>query len=121
MNLDEMGAGIEQERKDTAVISENPGGLEGPNNPEGNPENPLDNEPGINWRALIFAETGPGSIDDYIQHPLNWKESRGLAQVIRGLTGMFDSLRYAIIDIIMGGYRFAEENKSAGNQPNTGA
>lgn len=50
----------------------------------------------------IKAETGPGEIEEYISHPLNFNRSAAVARILRGLTGMMGSLRFAIIDIIMG-------------------
>lgn len=55
---------------------------------------------------FLLAKTGPGNIESYINHPLNVKDNAGLAQIIRGLTGMFNSLDYAVVDIIVGAFRF---------------
>lgn len=57
----------------------------------------------------IKAETGPGSIEEYVQHPLNFNSSREVAQVLRGLTGMFDRLNYAVIDVVMGVLRMGRK------------
>lgn len=62
---------------------------------------------------FLKAETGEGEIEDYLTHPLNFGRSRGLAQVLRGLTGMIGSLKYALIDIVIGGLNFSKERKLA--------
>lgn len=54
-------------------------------------------------KKIITAETGAGSVESYINHPMNFNESKSVARILRGLTGMFDNLNYAIIDVIIGG------------------
>lgn len=56
--------------------------------------------------AFLRAKTGSGDIKNYMEHPLNFDKSEGLAQVIRGFTGMFDALDLAIIDIAVGFFRW---------------
>lgn len=73
-------------------------------------------EPEVQPRAgidlsFLKAQTGPGDVADYVNHPLNFAKSEGLGQVIRGLTGMLGEMRYAIVDIIMGAMRFSQERK----------
>lgn len=63
------------------------------------------------FSRVMTAETGEGSIGDYIEHPMNFNNSKGLAQVIRGLTGMTGNLNLAIIDVIFGALRFSKEKK----------
>lgn len=62
---------------------------------------------------IMTAETGEGSIGDYIDHPMNFLKSKGLARVLRGLTGIFGSLSLAIIDIAVGTLEFSKERKGA--------
>ena len=61
--------------------------------------------------GILKAQTGEGEIEEYINHPLNINKSKSLAHVIRGLTGMFGSLKYAIIDIVMGIIQYLKEKK----------
>lgn len=61
--------------------------------------------------SFLMTKTGPNTIEDYIDHPLNFNESKGLAQVLRGATGLFGALDLAIIDIIVGILQFAKERK----------
>lgn len=61
--------------------------------------------------SFLKAPTGAGSIESYIEHPMNFNNSKSLAQVIRGFTGMLGSLDLAIIDIVIGGLNFAKERK----------
>jgi len=60
----------------------------------------------IELPAFLKAKTGSGSVESYKDHPLNYDGSEGLAQVIRGFTGMFDALDLAIIDIAVGFFRW---------------
>jgi len=55
---------------------------------------------------ILLKETGPGEISEYIEHPLNFNQSEGLAQIIRGCTGFAgQDLKLAILDIGIGAYR----------------
>lgn len=61
--------------------------------------------------SFLTAKTGEGDIDLYIQHPLNYNKSKGMAQIIRGFTGLFGVLDLAIIDIIVGILQVSKEKK----------
>ena len=63
--------------------------------------------------SFLRTPTGPGSIEEYIDHPLNSTGSRGLAQIIRGISGFAGSLDLAIIDITIGALQLAKERKTA--------
>lgn len=69
---------------------------------------------GLNLNFLM-AETGEGSIDLYLEHPININQSKGLAQVLRGATGLFGSLNLAIIDILIGLMNYSKEKKVMSN------
>ena len=60
--------------------------------------------------SFLFAATGPGAVDSYINHPLNFSQSVGLGQVIRGLTGFLGSLEYAVVDLVIGLMRWRAES-----------
>lgn len=60
---------------------------------------------------FLQAKTGEGTIEDYIDHPMNINKSKGLGQLIRGFTGLFGALDLAIIDIVVGLMHFAKERK----------
>lgn len=62
--------------------------------------------------SFLKTPTGPGSIEDYIEHPFNIFKSRGLAQVLRGLTGLLGSLSFALVDILVGGLQFMRERRT---------
>jgi hypothetical protein len=68
---------------------------------------------GIDVIALLKSPTGEGDVDEYMQHVLNFNESRGMARVIRGLTGMLGNLNYAIVDIVVGVMELAKGRKKA--------
>ncbi len=61
--------------------------------------------------SFLQAKTGAGSIEDYIEHPMNIGKSKGMAQLIRGFTGLFGALDLAIIDIVVGMMQFTKEKK----------
>lgn len=58
---------------------------------------------------VLTAETGPGGVEEYVDHPVNYNSSKGLAQLIRGLSGVFGNLNLAVIDIAIGAMRFSKE------------
>jgi hypothetical protein len=64
---------------------------------------------------IMTAETGEGSIGDYLDHPMNFNNSLGLAQMLRGFTGIVGNLKLAIIDVIIGALRFSREKKGVIN------
>lgn len=53
------------------------------------------------WDAVWGPDTGPGAVEEYLDHPLNFNKSRWLARLIRGLTGWFGSLEKALVDVIL--------------------
>lgn len=62
--------------------------------------------PGLLER-ILSAQTGPGEVSQYQDHPMNYDRSEGLAQIIRGLTGIVRvDLRLAVIDILVGAVRW---------------
>lgn len=63
-------------------------------------------------KKILTSETGEGSIEDYIDHPMNFKKSQGIAQILRGVTGLGANLRLAIVDIGFGALRFSKERNS---------
>jgi hypothetical protein len=69
--------------------------------------------------SFLKAETGEGSIDQYLEHPLNFNNSKPMARVIRGLTGMFDNLNLAIIDIVIGGLEYVKGRRSTSAETQT--
>lgn len=60
---------------------------------------------------FLKAKSPDEPIENFINHPFNFDGSRGLAQIIKGLTGMFGYFNYAIIDIVMGWLRWTKERK----------
>lgn len=70
--------------------------------------------------SFLKTETGEGDIHEYISHPLNFNQSKGMAQMLRGFTGMFGSLKLAIIDICLGALNFSKERKAIINVKPTG-
>lgn len=67
-------------------------------------------KPGIDL-AILKAKTGEGSVGNYLEHPLNFNSSMGMARVLRGLTGMLGSLDLAVIDIFVGVLDLLKTNK----------
>lgn len=63
--------------------------------------------------SFLLKPTGPGDIEDYLQHPLNPRKSRGLAQALRGATGFFgEGLRAALADILFGLMEWSRERRT---------
>lgn len=67
------------------------------------------NKPSFQLPAFLTADTGDGSIESYQNHALNFNGSLGLAQVIRGATGMLGSLNKAAFDIVFGFMRMQKK------------
>lgn len=65
------------------------------------------------WLQWLKSEPGPGDVDSYRQHPLNWDGSYEVAQVLRGLTGLLGNLRLAVVDLLMGGFRILSRRPPA--------
>lgn len=80
-----------------------------------------DYSPVISIKDILMTETGQGDItsNDYLEHPLNFPKSEGLAQMLRGFTGFankylgMNSLRIAVLDVVMGAMRFMKEGNNA--------
>lgn len=53
-------------------------------------------------KKILTAETGAGSVGDYLDHPMNVLNNNAGARILRGLTGIFGNLDLAIIDIAVG-------------------
>ena len=68
--------------------------------------------------GFLKAKTGPGAIEDYLDHPMNFKKSKGMAQMLRGFTGIAGELDLAIVDITLGAFNFVKEEKSNGSTAN---
>lgn len=63
--------------------------------------------------SFLLSPTGPGPVDDYVDHPFNLNNSKGSARIIRGLTGLLGNLDYAIVDIVLGSVEVYQEKGSA--------
>jgi hypothetical protein len=63
--------------------------------------------------GFLKSRTGPGTIEERVNHPMNFSKSKGVAQVIRGLEGLFGALDLAIIDVIMGLIEVIKERRVA--------
>ena len=61
--------------------------------------------------SFLLSPTGPGPIEEYTDHPLNYDRSSSTARILRGLTGIAGSLDYAIIDIGLGLIEKIQEKK----------
>jgi hypothetical protein len=62
--------------------------------------------------SFLRVETGSGSIEERLEHPLNVSRSRGVAQVIRGCEGLFGSLNLAVVDIVLGLIEVIKERRA---------
>lgn len=76
----------------------------------------------IEFPSWLKIKTGEGSIEQYIDSPLNFERSRGLAQILRGITGLLGNLDFAIVDVLVGAFNYLKEKKAiAGAKMATGA
>jgi len=74
------------------------------------PDAPVgDPDPQPAWLRWLKTPTGPGGLEEYVDHPLNPGQSRGLAQVLRGVTGFTEDLGLAVLDIVIGLARFVAQ------------
>ncbi len=67
-----------------------------------------------NIKFDFMTETGEGQIEDYKEHVLNFNKSTWLARILRGMTGLFGSLNYALLDIAVGIIEGINESKKGG-------
>lgn len=65
---------------------------------------------------LLGKPTGEGYIEDYLDHPLNFGKTKGMAQILRGFTGLFGDLKKAVIDIAIGYFNLSKETKVKGDE-----
>jgi hypothetical protein len=96
--------------------------LEGEDDPAGIPA-PEPARPSW-WDRLITAETGEGPISSYRNHPINFTGDDGGARLARGLTGLFENLNLAVVDLVVGAVQvfvFRKPPSPAGEPPNVGA
>lgn len=65
------------------------------------------------WLDWLKSEPGPGDVESYRQHPLNWDGSYEVGQVLRGMTGLLGNLRLAVVDLLIGGLRLLSRRPPA--------
>jgi hypothetical protein len=66
----------------------------------------------LNMPDWLTAKTGEGSLESYLEHPMNFNKSLAIARIIRGATGILGSLDLAVIDIGMGMLEFIKGRKA---------
>jgi hypothetical protein len=76
---------------------------------ENNPK--ITSSPERSFFDILKTKTGEGSIESYMENPLNLNHSQGLAQILRGLTGFVGALDLAILDLIIGGFKIYTDYK----------
>jgi hypothetical protein len=76
---------------------------------ENNPK--ITKSPEGSFLEILKTKTGEGSIESYMENPLNLNHSQGLAQILRGLTGFVGALDLAILDLIIGGFKVYSDFK----------
>lgn len=75
------------------------------------PEAPAAGGGGFRLPDWVKAQTGPGPLEQYVDHALNFNKSKALARIIRGMTGIIGEMNYAIVDIAMGVLEFVKPQK----------
>ena len=75
--------------------------------------------PGVSFTmpdlSFLLAKTGPGAVEEYIDHPLNFDGMKSTARILRGLTGIAGELDYALIDIGLGALEKIKEKRAPKN------
>ncbi len=75
----------------------------------------FENTPGVRFTvpdlSFLFAKTGAGAVEEYIDHPLNFDGMKSTARILRGLTGIAGELDYALIDIGLGALEKIKEKR----------
>jgi hypothetical protein len=66
---------------------------------------------------FLKSPTGEGDLKEYKTHLLNFNGSKGMARIIRGCTGLFGNLNFAVIDIIIGIFDLTSKKKQQGVVP----
>jgi hypothetical protein len=61
------------------------------------------------------AQTGEGELEEYKNHPLNWNNSKSVARIIRGFTGLLGELNFAVVDILIGFFELTNKKKGIAN------
>lgn len=69
--------------------------------------------------SFLAAPTGAGPIEEYIEHPLNFDNTRSTARILRGATGLCGELNYALIDIALGVIEKIQEKGRKQNEAST--
>lgn len=62
--------------------------------------------------SFLLKPTGEGSIENYMNDPLNFDGKKSTARILRGATGLLGALNYAIIDIGLGVLEKMREKKN---------
>ena len=80
------------------------------NVPEQKPEH------NFNFVEILKIPTGPGSVEEYKDSPLNFDRSDGLSRILRGFSGIIgaDVLRSAVVDIIFGIFKWVKDKAGRG-------
>jgi hypothetical protein len=74
---------------------------------------PEQNTAGFNLDlSFLKTPTGEGELYEYMNHTLNFNQSKGMARIIRGLTGFLGNMNFAIVDIFIGVLEFAKPKKA---------
>lgn len=79
----------------------------------------FEDAPGVSFTmpdlSFLLAKTGPGAVEEYIEHPLNFDGEKSTARILRGLTGIAGELDYALIDIGLGCLEKIKEKRAPKN------
>jgi hypothetical protein len=80
---------------------------------------PKQEEPLVRRSIIDFekfkVQTGAGELEDYKNHPLNWNNSKPVARIIRGFTGLLGELNFAVVDILIGFFEITNKKKGLTN------
>lgn len=60
---------------------------------------------------ILKTQTGEGEVEDYLNHSLNFNNSKYMARILRGMTGFLGGLNFAIADILVGLMEYGKTKK----------
>lgn len=63
----------------------------------------------FDFLGIIKRPTGAGEIEDYLNHPLNRSKHLGMAQMLRGLTGILGTIDSWLLDVGLGYMSFTKD------------
>jgi len=94
----------EMQKNETVLIEDTP-------HIEGETVSNLEKTSGFNFLEFILSPQLEEDESKYLNHPVNFNKSGGLAQALRGIDGLVGNTKLAVMDVVIGIVRFLKERK----------